>query len=83
MTEQTAFLFPGQGSQSVGMMAALSEERPEVLETFAEASEALGFDLWRLCQAGDAEDLNRTENTQPAMLAADVATWRVWRAIGG
>lgn len=82
-----AFLFPGQGSQSVGMLGALAAEAPPVgeavRETFAEASEALDFDLWALCQDGPEADLNRTENTQPAMLAADIATWRAWRALDG
>lgn len=79
----TAFLFPGQGSQSVGMMASLAERFPVVADTFAEASEALGFDLWALVADGPEDELNRTERTQPAMLAADVATWRAWRAVGG
>ena len=65
-----AMLFPGQGSQAIGMLAGLAQERPEVADTFSEASEALGLDLWRLCQEGPESELNRTENTQPAMLAA-------------
>ncbi len=77
------FVFPGQGSQSIGMLAALAGAEPLVAETFAEASEALGYDLWRLCQEGPEERLNATEQTQPAMLAAGVAVWRVWRARGG
>ncbi len=81
--ESTAFLFPGQGSQAVGMLAGLAESSSEVAATFEEASEALGFDLWALCQDGPADDLNQTANTQPAMLAADIATWRAWRALGG
>lgn len=79
----TAFLFPGQGSQSVGMLASLADSGPWVAETFTEASDALGLDLWQLCQQGPEQALNRTENTQPAMLAADIATWRAWRALGG
>ena len=75
--------FPGQGSQSVGMLAALAEQYPEVQATFAEASEILGFDLWKLVQQGPAERLDETVNTQPAMLAAGVATWRAWRSGGG
>jgi len=78
-----AFVFPGQGSQSVGMMAALAAAEPLVQETFAEASAVLGYDLWQLCQAGPEEALAVTERTQPAMLAAGVATWRVWRSKGG
>jgi len=74
-----AFVFPGQGSQSVGMLAALGAAEPVVLETFAEASEVLGYDLWALCQQGPEADLGATERTQPAMLAAGVATWRVWK----
>ena len=77
-----AFVFPGQGSQSVGMMQAW-EGRAEVRQTFAEASDALGLDIWQLVSVGPAEVLNQTINTQPAMLAADVAVWRVWRAAGG
>jgi [acyl-carrier-protein] S-malonyltransferase len=78
-----AFVFPGQGSQSVGMLAALAAAEPLVLETFAEASEVLGYDLWQLCQQGPEEALGATERTQPAMLTAGVATWRVWRKHGG
>ena len=78
-----AFVFPGQGSQSVGMLAALGAAEPVVKETFAEASQALGYDLWKLCQEGPEEALGATERTQPAMLAAGVATWRVWRQRGG
>ena len=78
-----AFVFPGQGSQSVGMLAPLAGTEPLVQETFAEASEVLGYDLWKLCQGGPEEELGKTERTQPAMLAAGVATWRVWRKHGG
>lgn len=78
-----AFVFPGQGSQSVGMMAALASAEPLVQETFAEASSVLGYDLWQLCQQGPEEQLGSTERTQPAMLTAAVATWRVWRKHGG
>jgi [acyl-carrier-protein] S-malonyltransferase len=78
-----AFVFPGQGSQSVGMLAALGAAEPIVKETFAEASQALGYDLWKLCQEGPEDQLGATERTQPAMLAAGVATWRVWRQRGG
>lgn len=78
-----AFVFPGQGSQSVGMLSALAASEPEVEATFAEASQVLGYDLWQLCQQGPESDLGSTEKTQPAMLAADVATWRVWLKHGG
>ena len=77
-----AFVFPGQGSQSVGMMQAWAA-RDEVRQTFTEASDALGMDLWQLVSDGPVEILNQTTQTQPAMLAADVALWRVWRAAGG
>jgi [acyl-carrier-protein] S-malonyltransferase len=80
---RSAFVFPGQGSQSVGMLAALAQASALVAATFAEASAALGYDLWKLTQEGPAEELNRTEVTQPAMLAAGVATWRYWRQAGG
>lgn len=78
-----ALVFPGQGSQSVGMLSALANDEPGVLETFAEASEVLGYDLWKLCQEGPEELLGTTERTQPAMLTAGVATWRIWRQHGG
>ncbi len=78
-----AFVFPGQGSQSVGMLSDLAAEDASVLSTFEEASEVLGYDLWRLVQEGPVEDLNATERTQPAMLAAGVAVWRIWRKRGG
>lgn len=78
-----AFIFPGQGSQSVGMLKDLSENFSEVSATFQEASDALGYDLWSLIQNGPAEKLNSTDVTQPAMLASGVATWRVWQAKGG
>ena len=80
---RVAFVFPGQGSQSVGMLAALARESGIVRDTFAEASGTLGYDLWQLTEQGPAEELNRTERTQPAMLAAGVATWRFWLAAGG
>jgi [acyl-carrier-protein] S-malonyltransferase len=78
-----AFVFPGQGSQSVGMLAALAAAEPIVQQTFAEASAVLDYDLWALCQQGPDADLGATERTQPAMLAAGVATWRAWRNRGG
>lgn len=78
-----AIVFPGQGSQSVGMLAGLAAEWHQVGETFDEASAALGYDLWKLVQEGPESDLNQTDKTQPAMLAAGIATWRVWQAAGG
>ncbi|HUL18051.1 MAG TPA: ACP S-malonyltransferase [Steroidobacteraceae bacterium] len=78
-----AFVFPGQGSQSVGMLGALAQAEPLVAATFAEASEALGYDLWKLVCEGPEAELNATARTQPAMLAAGVATWRVWQRRGG
>jgi [acyl-carrier-protein] S-malonyltransferase len=76
-------MFPGQGSQSVGMLAALGAAEPVVSATFSEASEVLGYDLWQLCQQGPEEKLSETERTQPAMLAAGVAVWRAWTKRGG
>jgi len=78
-----AFVFPGQGSQAVGMLSSLAESNPLVVDTFTEANDALGYDLWALVQNGPEEELNQTTNTQPAMLAAGVATWRVWLEQGG
>lgn len=79
MTTQFAFAFPGQGSQQVGMLSAVAEQ-PLIKETFAEASDALGYDLWQLIQKGPIEALNKTEQTQPAILTASVALWRLWQA---
>ena len=78
-----AFIFPGQGSQSVGMLAKLAGESPVIRATFDEASTALGYDLWTLCSEGPLENLNETERTQPAMLVAGIATWRLWKERGG
>ncbi|MDX2315477.1 MAG: acyltransferase domain-containing protein, partial [Gammaproteobacteria bacterium] len=78
-----AFTFPGQGSQSIGMLAGLAADYAQVEECFAEASEVLGYDLWELAQQGPEARLNATEQTQPAMLAAGVAVARVWQAAGG
>ncbi len=74
-----AMVFPGQGSQAVGMLAELAAQFPVVEETFKQASEALGYDLWQLVQQGPAEELNKTWQTQPALLAASVAIYRVWQ----
>ena len=82
-TLQLAMMFPGQGSQSVGMLAALAAIDPAVSETFGEASAALGYDLWALCQEGPEERLSETAHTQPAMLAAGIAVWRAWHRRGG
>ena len=78
---KTAFVFPGQGSQKVGMLAELAEQFSVVRDTFTEASEALGFDLWQIAQSG--EGLDQTENTQPVLLTASIALWRVWLELGG
>lgn len=78
-----AFVFPGQGSQSVGMLAELAAAHAEVQAAFEEASQGAGVDLWKLSAQGPEDQLNRTENTQPALLAASVAVWRVWQKLGG
>ena len=81
MSEQNnhlAFVFPGQGSQSIGMLSEISASFPLIKQTFEQASDQLNVDLWKLTQQGPIEELNQTHNTQPAMLAAGVATWRVW-----
>ena len=75
---KSAFVFPGQGSQSLGMLSAAAEAWPMITETFDEASNVLGYDLWHLCQHGPAEELNKTMVTQPALLTASVALWRQW-----
>ena len=74
-----AMVFPGQGSQTVGMLAELAGDYPIVQETFKQASEVLGYDLWHLVQEGPAEELNKTWQTQPALLTASVAVYRVWQ----
>ncbi|WP_295361083.1 ACP S-malonyltransferase [Arenimonas sp.] len=83
MSNPIAFVFPGQGSQSLGMLAELAAVHPEVRAAFDEASQGAGVDLWALGQQGPEEQLNQTEFTQPALLAAGVATWRAWLARGG
>ena len=80
---KTAFIFPGQGSQSVGMLLPAHEAWPQVADTFAEASDVLGFDLWQMACDGPAETLSLTANTQPLILTASVALFRAYRALGG
>lgn len=77
--QNLAFVFPGQGSQKIGMLAELAAAYPLVQATFAEASEVLGYDLWALVQSGTQEEINLTERTQPLLLTASVAVWRVWQ----
>lgn len=79
VAQHTAFIFPGQGSQKVGMLAELAEQYPIIQQTFAEASEAVGFDLWQISQSGEGLDL--TQNTQPVLLTASIAIWRVWQSL--
>lgn len=80
---KTAFLFPGQGSQSVGMMSALAGQSSLIQQTFEEASDALGYDLWSVVDSDPEQRLGNTEVTQPALLAAGIATWRAWKDLGG
>lgn len=79
--KKTAFVFPGQGSQKTGMLAELAQQFSGVNDTFQEASDAIGFDLWHIAQSG--EGLNQTEFTQPVLLTASIALWRVWLELGG
>ena len=83
MSASLAFVFPGQGSQSLGMLAELAAQYPLIQETFAQASQALGYDLWVLTQQGPETELNQTDKTQPAILTASIALWRLWLAEGG
>lgn len=83
MNGETAFVFPGQGSQKIGMLADLAVAFPVIEETFSEASSVLGYDLWDLCQNGEASAINQTEVTQPLLLTASIAIWRVWQQQGG
>ncbi|MFT7300298.1 MAG: [acyl-carrier-protein] S-malonyltransferase [Porticoccus sp.] len=83
MKSNLAFVFPGQGSQKIGMLSELSEQYSIVGETFTAASEVLGYDLWDLVQNGSQEGITLTECTQPLLLAASVAVWRVWLQEGG
>ena len=78
MKASLAFVFPGQGSQAVGMLAEIGAAQSIVVDTFTEASDALGYDLWALTQQGPADVLNQTDKTQPAILAASIALWRLW-----
>ena len=78
-----AAVFPGQGAQSVGMLAEVAQAHGLVQQKFAVASEVVGFDLWQLCQEGPADTLDKTVNTQPALLTASVALWEVWQQNGG
>jgi [acyl-carrier-protein] S-malonyltransferase len=83
MNTELAFVFSGQGSQKVGMLAEVAAAFPVVQQTFAEASAVLGYDLWDLCQNGEQEQLNSTETTQPLLLTSSVALWRVWQEKNG
>lgn len=78
-----AFVFPGQGSQKIGMLAELAEAYLLVEQTFAEASDVLGYDLWKLAQQGTQEEINLTETTQPLLLTSSVAIWRIWQHLQG
>jgi [acyl-carrier-protein] S-malonyltransferase len=78
-----AFVFPGQGSQKIGMLADLAAQYSEIEETFNEASDTLGYDVWKMIQSGSQDDINLTERTQPILLASSVAIWRLWNAKGG
>jgi [acyl-carrier-protein] S-malonyltransferase len=73
-----AFIFPGQGSQKIGMLAELAEQNPIIEKTFCEASEVLGYDMWQLIQQGEQEEINLTQRTQPILLTCSVAIWRLW-----
>lgn len=79
MTKKIGMIFPGQGSQSIGMLSTLADLHPEIKETFQEASDALNLDLWTLANEGPEANLNQTENTQPLMLTGGIAVYRVWR----
>ncbi len=83
INNQLAFVFPGQGSQKVGMLADIAQDFPTIGKTFTEASDALGYDLWDLVQNGQQEELNLTEKTQPILLTSCVALWRVWQENSG
>jgi len=81
--QNLAFVFSGQGSQKIGMLAEMAAENKIVTDTFSEASKVLGYDLWNLCQTGEQEKINQTEITQPLMLTSSIALWRIWQQKGG
>src|SRR5690242_13752923 len=83
MTQHLAMVFPGQGSQSVKMLAELAQQFPQVQQLYQESSEVLGYDLWQLVQEDPEQKLDQTAYTQPALLTADVAVWQCWLAQGG
>jgi [acyl-carrier-protein] S-malonyltransferase len=83
MSKKFALVFPGQGAQSVGMVEALAAEFPQIRARFTTAAQVLGLDLWQLVSVGPTETLNKTEHTQPALLAASVAIWDIWLGSGG
>lgn len=83
MTSKLAFIFPGQGSQKIGMLKELSEDNKVIIEIFDVASNVLGYDLWELAQSGTQEQINLTEITQPLMLTASIALWNLWKEKGG
>jgi [acyl-carrier-protein] S-malonyltransferase len=83
VNEKMAIVFPGQGSQTVGMLADMAAEYPQVNQLFTRASSVLGYDLWALAQSGPQEKLNLTETTQPLLLTSSVAIWEIWKSQGG
>jgi len=83
MADKLGFIFPGQGSQSLGMLKELANDYHIINETFSTASDILGYDLWAMIQEGPESELNQTENTQPALLASSVAIWRIWKHENG